>query len=335
MVYNTTLPRGSMPTYSSTPGAHPLIPEQAQREIIKAATEKSAATNLFKTRSMGTAQIRMPVLSTKPTAYWVTGGDTGLKQTTSLSWENLFLNAEEIAVNVPIPINVLEDVDYKLWDEIKPEIAEAVAVALDLAVFFGQNIPASWTTGSVVAHAIAASNTVTVGTQTPNDVGSEISAVMSAIEQDGFMVNGFVMRTDLMGTMRNLRAATTNEFIFLPANPGLANTAFGGNIFSKKAMVIGNGTFEAYNAAVANAAKLIAGQWDCGILGIRQDLKGELFREGVIQNAAGEIQFNLMQQDMVNMRFVARYGFAIANPINRLNSTAATRSPFAVLRDAA
>ena len=121
MPYNSVVARGSGPTYSATPGTHPLIPEDVQREIIKGATNKSAALQMFKKRNMGTAQQRMPVLSTKPTAYWVTG-DTGLKQTTSISWENLFLNAEEIAVNVPIPINVLEDTSYKLWDEIKPEI---------------------------------------------------------------------------------------------------------------------------------------------------------------------------------------------------------------------
>jgi HK97 family phage major capsid protein len=334
MVYNATPARGSMPSYSATAGVHPLIPEDVQREIIKSATNKSAALQLFKTRSMGTAQTRMPVLSTKPTAYWVTG-DTGLKQTTSMSWENLFLNAEEIAVNVPIAINILEDTSYKLWDEIKPEIAEAIAFALDAAVFFGINIPSSWTQGSVAAHAIAASNTVTVGTQTPNDVAAEINAVMAAVENDGFNVDGFMMRNDMQSTLRGLRAATTNEFIFMPANPGLENTQFRGNIYGTKAMVSKTGTFEAHNTASANATKLIAGQWDMGILGIRQDLKGELFREGIIQNAAGEIQFNLMQQDMVNMRFVARYGFAIANPLNRLNSNSATRSPFAVLRDAA
>src|SRR5688572_2814373 len=126
MPYSSVIARGSGPTYSSTPGTHPLIPEDVQREIIKGATNKSAALQMFKKRNMGTAQQRMPVLSTKPTAYWVTG-DTGLKQTTSISWENLFLNAEEIAVNVPIPINVLEDTSYKLWDEVKPEIEEAIA----------------------------------------------------------------------------------------------------------------------------------------------------------------------------------------------------------------
>ena len=71
MPYSSVIARGSGPTYSSTPGAHPLIPEVAQREIIKNATNKSAALSMFKNRDMGTSQTRMPVLSTKPTAYWV------------------------------------------------------------------------------------------------------------------------------------------------------------------------------------------------------------------------------------------------------------------------
>jgi HK97 family phage major capsid protein len=333
MPYNSVLARGSGPTYSTTPGAHPLIPEDVQKAIIKGATNKSAALAMFSKRNMGTAQQRMPILASKPSAAWVTG-DTGLKQTTTLTWDNLFLNAEELAVNVPIPINVLEDTTYKLWDEIKPEIEEAIAYALDLAVFFGINVPASWTTGSVVAHAIAASNTVTVGTQTPNDIGSEISAIMGAVEADGFTPDGFYMRNNVQATLRNTREATTNAFMFLPANPGLENTRFKGTVMGLPAVAAKTGTFEEHDAAGANSTKMITGQWDCGIIGVRQDVKGELFREGVIQDATGAIQFNLMQQDMVNMRFVARYGFAIASPINRLNPTAATRSPFAVLRDA-
>ena len=38
MPYDSVIARGSGPTYSATPGAHPLIPEDVQREIIKGAT---------------------------------------------------------------------------------------------------------------------------------------------------------------------------------------------------------------------------------------------------------------------------------------------------------
>lgn len=332
MPYNSVLTRGSGPSYSATPGVHPLIPEDVQKEIIKGATNKSAALQMFKTRTMGTQQQRIPVLSTKPTAYWLTG-ETSLKQTTTLSWENLFLNAEEIAVIVPVPINTLADTSYKLWDEVKPEVEEAIAYALDMAVFFGINMPSSWS-ASVVSSASGASNTVTVGTLTPNDIATEVNAVMACLEADGFNADGFYMRNNVQSTLRGLRS-TTNEFIFLPANPGLATTAFKGNIYGLKATASTTGTFEAYDTATANAVKLIAGQWNCGILGIRDDVKGELFREGVIQDGNGAIQFNLLQQDMVAMRFTARFAFAIANPVNRLQPTAASRSPFATLLDAA
>ena len=44
---------------------------------------------------------------------------------------------------------------------------------------------------------------------------------------------------------------------------------------------------------------------------------------------------NLLQQDMVAMRFVMRLAYAMANPLTRLQPTEASRSPFSVLRDAA
>jgi len=48
-------------------------------------------------------------------------------------------------------------------------------------------------------------------------------------------------------------------------------------------------------------------------------------------DGAGNIIYNLAQQDMVALRAVMRLGFALPNPINRMNPTAATRYPFAVL----
>jgi hypothetical protein len=121
---------------TSRTDAVPSSPRGRQRVLTKA-TEQSAAL-LFRRIPVNRAQARMPVLSALPVAYWVTG-DTGQKQTTELAWQNKYLNVEEIAVILPIPNNVADDVDYDIWDEAQPLIAEAVGRTLDSAVFFGTN----------------------------------------------------------------------------------------------------------------------------------------------------------------------------------------------------
>ena len=94
--------------------AQALMPEQVADAIITATVEASAALSLFPRVEMSRAQVRIPVISALPTAYFVQG-DTGLKQTSRQEWANKFLIAEELAVIVPIPEAVLEDSGFPVW----------------------------------------------------------------------------------------------------------------------------------------------------------------------------------------------------------------------------
>lgn len=334
MSYSNVLTRGSGPTYSATPGTHPLIPEDVSADIVKNTTIKSATLSMFKHRTMTTSEQRMPVLATKPTAYFVTG-DTGLKQTTSMSWTNKFLDAEELAVIIPVPEKLLDDVKYDLWGEIKPEIEEALGVALDAAILFGGNKPSSWPSDISTA-AIAAGNTVTQATGI--DVADDINSVMSAVEADGYEVNGFFMRNSMKAELRGLRDAN-NQFIFQPGGQGLTNTVYKGTIYGEKAVSSLAGIFEIEDAGTygrsANSVKLIAGDWTQGIIGVRQDITWKMLDQAAIFDNQGALVFNLPQQDMVAMRVVCRYAFQVPNPLTRMQSTEANRYPFSVLRDAA
>jgi hypothetical protein len=53
--------------------------------------------------------------------------------------------------------------------------------------------------------------------------------------------------------------------------------------------------------------------------------------QAVLQDSSGNIIYNLAQQDMVALRVVMRLGFAMPNPINRMQQTAASRCAFAAL----
>lgn len=339
MPYNDLVTRGTDPTYSTAAnGANALIPVEVQRGIVQGMTEKSAVMRKMKTMRMSRHLKQIPVLNSLPTAYWVSG-DSGLKQTTDMDWRNVMITAEELAVLIPIPDVVIKDADYDLWAEIRPKVEEAFGKALDEAVLFGINKPSSWPDDLKTA-AIAASNTVTQGTGV--DIAADVNNVLAAVEADGYAPNGIVMRQDLRAAFRGLRS-TTNEFIFKSGEPGAENVRFGssgndavtGSIFDIPALAIRNGSFEAENAATSNSVSAIAGDWSQGIIAVREDISVDFSKHAVIHDNTGAVQYNAWQQDLTIGRFVARFGFAVPNPVNRTRETTASRYPFSLLRDAA
>lgn len=304
--------------------AQSLIPLPVASEIQKAMTEDSAALRLFKTVPMSSKTERMPVLSALPVAAWVTG-DTGLKQTTEANWADKTLVVEELACIVPIPDAVIADASFDIWGEIRPLIVEAMARALDSAVFFGTNKPASWP-ADVAAMAVAAGNVATIGATADNKGGiiGDINAVMATVEADGYDVNGFVTSRSFRSKLRGVRDVNGQRLLDIDAS--------GDRIEGQPIAYAMSGLWP--NPATAGSAQLIAGDFTKGIIGVRQDITYKLFTEGVIQDNTGAIVYNLLQQDMSAMRVVARYAYQVANPINYSNGTEGTRAPFGVLRTA-
>jgi hypothetical protein len=78
-------------------------------------------------------------------------------------------------------------------------------------------------------------------------------------------------------------------------------------------------------------ALMFTGQWDKLVWAMRQDLSFTIAREATIQDGSGNILYNLFQQDMVALRAVIRLGFALPNPINRVNTDSSTRLAFSAL----
>ena len=297
-----------------------LIPESVSKEIVQGIPQQSAALSLLKKLpNMSRKQQRMPVLSSLPIAYFV-NGDNGLKQTSKVDWSNKYINAEELAVIVPVPESVLDDVDYDIWAEIKPLLIQAFGQAIDGAVFFGVNAPAAWPTAIVTA-AAAAGNSVKLGTGSDiaDDIGNE-DGIMAKVEACGFDVNGFAGDVSIKAKLRGLRTST-GELIYQPSlQVGTPASLYGQPAFYPK-----NGV---WNAATA---LLLCGDFDQAVYAMRQDITYKVLSEAVIQDGAGNIIYNLAQQDMVALRAVMRLGWQVPNPINAMKSVEATRYPFAVL----
>ena len=298
-----------------------LIPEDVSRSIIQGLPASSVALTSFRRATMSRAQQRLPVLSVLPVAYWV-DGDTGLKQTTEQHWANKYLDARELAVIVPIPQAVLDDVDFDIWGEVRPRLVEAFGVKIDAAAIFGTDKPAGWP-DSIVEAAVAAGNVVEVG-DSGGDIAADVNLVMGKVEEDGFDVSGFWARRAMKAAFRGLRD-DTGQPIFQPSlTAGTPGTLYGESILYPT-----NGAWD------ATQADLIAGDTSAAILAVRQDISYKILTEAVISDATGKVILNLAQQDAVAMRAVMRVAFAVANPISLQAPTEATRFPFAVLAPAA
>lgn len=319
-----------MPTNSITNRAktQALIPEDVATGIITKAVQESAALTMFRRVPVATSQQRIPVISALPTAYWV-NGDTGQKQTTEMAWSNKFLNIEEIAVMVPIPENVLDDVNYDIWGEAEPLVVEAIGRAFDAAVFFGTNAPGSFPS-NIQAGSLAAGNTVTEGsTQANGGFHNDVDLAMAVIEADGYDVSGFVAARNAKAKFRQQRTTTgarmgTGEDGGDNVSPNLTD------YLGEPIMYPMRGLFPAGLAAGSNV-RLFAGEWDQFVVGVRKDITWKLLDQAVIQSPDGAIQYNLAQQDMVAMRVTFRAGWQIANIINNDNPNDTTRYPVSTL----
>lgn len=300
-----------------------LIPEDVRNNLLQGMVNQSAALNLFPRVPMSSKQQRMPVLSALPTAYFV-NGDTGLKQTSEAAWSNKYLDAEEVAVIVPIPEAVLDDADFDVWGMIQPLLEQAGARALDAAIFFGTNKPASWP-DDIVTDAVAKGHVYARGTQAAaaGGIAGDISETFALVEADGYDVSGIAANRTYRGRLRNVR--NTNGDRLGEVSP---TDAYGVNIVYPMRGLWPTGL---------SAAEMIVGDFSQGILAVRQDWTYKILSESVItdNSVPPQIIYNLPQQDMVALRMVARFAFQIANVMNYDNTNDATRYPWAVLRSPA
>lgn len=308
---------------TSRTDAEAIIREQVVSTIFQDAPKQSVFMSLArKLPNMTSNQTRMRVLDFLPTAYWVEG-DTGMKQTSKQAWDNVYMNAAELAVIVPIPEAVLDDAEFDIFGEITPRVNEAIGMRVDDAIIFGGNRPANWQ-NDIITLARQAGNNVAVGTSPDYyDLLLGEGGVISKVEEDGFMATGALASMSMRAKLRGIRA-TDGSLIFKSDMQGNTNYALDGAPL-----------FFPQNGAYDNSiAQLIVGDFKQAVYSIRQDVTVKILDQGVIQDpTTKEITYNLAQQDMVALRIVFRMGWALPNPATRMDENR-VGCPFAYLEPA-
>lgn len=303
--------------------AEALIQEQVINTIQQEAPTTSAFMQMAtKLPNMTSGVTRMPVLSVMPSAYFV-NGETGFKQTTKQEWENVYLNAAELAVIVPIPEAVLDDASFDIIGEITPRITEAIGERVDSAIIFGNGRPSEWDL-DIVSRARVAGNNVKPGTSPDYyDLLLGEDGVISKVEATGTMVTGAIASMGMRAKLRGIKTTDGYPIFKADMQSGTNYTLDGAPITFPK-----NGSFD------SSVAQLVVGDFSKAVYAIRQDITVKILDQGVIQDpSSGNIIYNLAQQDMVALRVVFRMGWALPNPATRMND-GRVNVPFAYLEPA-
>ena len=300
--------------------AEALIQEQVVSTIFQDVPKQSVFMGLAKKLpNMTSKQTKIPVLDMLPLSYWL-NGDTGYKQTSQQAWENVYLTAAELACIVPIPEAVLDDASFDIMGEVQPRLNESMGARIDQACVFGIGRPTEWQS-DIITLARQAGNNVSGGITYDTLLG--VDGLIGKVEDSGYMVNGVMASMKSRGALRGIKDDQDRP-IYKSDMQGATPYALDGSpmYFPQ------NGSFD------ISVAQMIAGDWSQAVYSIRQDVTVKILDQGVIQDpATKEIIYNLAQQDMIALRVVMRLGWALPNPVTRLNEDRAG-VPFAYIEAA-
>jgi len=279
-----------------------IIQEEYSNELLAAARTSSAVLSALRTVDMGTKTTNLPVLATLPEAGWVSESataDEGKKPTAQVTWANKQLVAEELAVIIPIHENAIDDATTDVLDSLTAEGGAAIGRALDAAVIFGTDKPASWTSPDLLAAAVAASQTTTVsGSNDEDDLAGSIFQAAGFVDEAGWEPDTILAPRGLRYRLANLRASDGTP-IFLPSLSSMPGAV--DNIAGLSAAWVAGLVWD------RDEAEAIVLDSQRAIIGVRQDITVKFLTEATVGG------INLAERDMVALRFKARYAYVLGN----------------------
>jgi Phage capsid family len=290
-----------------------IVPEVVATALISGTVRESAVLSCLARVPVGTRDSVVPVLSRDIEAGWLSS-DTGLKRVDAPKWEGEHLVAEELAVLVPVPNNVIADQTFNISAAMQPLFIRAMARGVDRAALFGINKPAGWASPSLLEAAMAAGNTVEAG----DDPVEDLMGAAELPSAQGYIVDRAVVRPGWQFAAARVRSMD------VVANPIGEATAF-------PLLVAGLPLYinpPAFDASKAHAFVLDS---SCCLIGIRQALTITVHEDGVIADAEGKVLFSAMQQDSTIYRAVMRVGYLLTAPPTDAGLPADERAPVAAV----
>lgn len=267
-----------------------FVPTPQATDIIKMVTRGSSILRLSKVEQMTSDKKKFNVLTDGPGAYWVGEGER--IQTSGATWIHPEITAKKLAVIIPVTKEKLDDTTISVFEELKPEIAEAFYRAIDSACIFGVNSP--FTTN--IMKSINDNNMVVVDN---SNIDIAMSDAMAMVEENGYDPSAFIGRIGVKNMLRKLRDEN--------GSPAYVNGTSGGELYGQPIEFVRNGAWD------NTKADIITGEFKYSIVGIRAGIQYEILKEATLQGTLDTDgkPISLAEQDMVAIKATMRLGYLV------------------------
>jgi len=272
-----------------------LVDETLTAEILKDIASVSVCEPYLKSYPMPTRTRKINYLEEKPKAYWV-GQEAGKKSKTNVKFAQLDMTLKPMAVIIPFTEEWAKFANIEVVQFLREEIRDAFVEKQD-RTYLGYEDDSPFS--SAISSDIPAGNTIALGTSDKDEL-VDISNAMGAVEQAGYIPNGWAAPLSLKARLRNLRDDYGRP-LFEPGNAQAPDTFYGLPIrFSANMMATGSPA----------ARELIVGDWSKAFKGDDADIAFKLLTEATITLGDGTL-LNLAEQDMMAIRAVMYKAFAV------------------------
>jgi len=284
--------------------ASELLPRGVATDFVGLIEQTSVVLRLGRVLRMSEAMEMIPLIAFMPQAEWVNPAYGGRKPASQIQWTSAQIQAEEVACTVPVPRAWIMDAHFDVEGQVERALASAIAYAIDEAVLFGTNAPASFPVGGVMAFADPVTGT---------DALDAISNGFADIEGKGIVPDG-------IGAGAAIGAVLRAAYLDANESPSVAprNTLWGVPI---EQSVVFQGA----------AAEAIVGGWQYLAIGIREDVTFGLSDDGVLLDSTGAILASAFQDNVRLVKVYARIGAAIGQPALATPGAQAPQKPFAAV----
>lgn len=288
-----------------------FLKQEVSNMLLSLAAKESLVLKYARHMNMPGNATTFPVVNSLPTATFP-DGDTGMKTTSKMTWRDVDIKSKVVAVILPYPEEVRDDVDFDLEGTLQTGGITAIAEAIDNAILFGYNKPAAWPT-ALVPGAIAAGNIVAAGANTADAGGiyGDFDDIAAFLENGGNRATRIIADLPVRGRLRKAR--------------DLNGVRLAGFSLDE---IEGVGVDYQQDLQWPTGIEAVAVDFSKVMIGDRTGMKIKKLDQASLYDAEGEVEWALAQQDMEAIRLSFRLGYAIPN--TRLQGQS-TSFPAAVL----